>query len=144
MLPTGLRDFKDILNSRQNRSKKKLVLENADTCTWKLLASGYRFLRTESIFVLTCVIAWYPLPAFADPSSVYTLTFDLVKGSPVFFTVIRASTCAFLTTGPATNTLSFVNWITGSAGKRKSQFKSPKTCNGPIKNVGAQCVQDGG
>ena len=28
-MPTGLWDFKDILNSRQNRSKFKLVLENA-------------------------------------------------------------------------------------------------------------------
>ena len=41
---TGLRDFKDILNSRQNRSKNKLVRENAEHKYMEFARSGYGLL----------------------------------------------------------------------------------------------------
>ena len=40
-MPTGLWNGKDIQNSRQNRSKNKLVRERRDTNAWNLLAPGY-------------------------------------------------------------------------------------------------------
>ena len=43
LLP-GFWDFKDILNSRQNRSKNKIKNKRRDTSTWKLLAPGYGLL----------------------------------------------------------------------------------------------------
>ena len=45
VLLTGLLNLKDIQNSRQNRSKNKLVHEKRrDTSAWKLLAPGYGLL----------------------------------------------------------------------------------------------------
>ena len=45
---TFLCHVKDVLNSRQNRSKNEMVSANAPwhTSTWKLFALGYRFLFT--------------------------------------------------------------------------------------------------
>ena len=44
-LLTCLRNLKDIENSRQNRSKNKLVRENAVTREWKLFAPYYGLLE---------------------------------------------------------------------------------------------------
>ena len=45
VLLTGLRNLKDIQNSRQNRSENKLVRKNAVTpSAWKLLVPGYGLL----------------------------------------------------------------------------------------------------
>ena len=48
VLLTGLWDFKDILNSCQNLSKNKLVLENAVTqvhgsCSLQVMGSWYKY-----------------------------------------------------------------------------------------------------
>ena len=45
VLLTGLWNLKDIHNSRQNRSKNKLVRKNRrDTSAWKLFPPGYGLL----------------------------------------------------------------------------------------------------
>jgi len=70
-LLTGLWDFKDILNSRQNRSKNKLVGENAvtRTITWKLLAPGYGSCSYSSALYMYFILQGYVLvPQFFEKS----------------------------------------------------------------------------